>query len=82
MHAHKALVHLEPHKGSISIDGTRLTGVRAVTIHGSFNEVPTITLDLLLASALIDGEYIVQVPDETVTTLTALGWTPPAPSHP
>lgn len=80
MDLHKALVHLDSRNGAVSVDGTRLKSVRAVTIRGSVDEVPSITVYLRLDSALVDGDYTVQVPDDTATTLTALGWTPPAPS--
>lgn len=79
MDLHKALVHLDSRTGAVSVDGTRLKGIRAVALRGSVDHAPTLTVDLQLDSALVDGEYVVQVPDDTAATLTALGWTPPAP---
>lgn len=82
MQSHKALVHLGPGNGTVSVDGTRLKGLRGVTIRAGADEVPTLTVELLLHSALIDGEYVVQVPEDTAAALVTLGWTPPAPPQP
>lgn len=82
MTGHKALVHLTPGNGTVAVDGTRLQGIRSVTITGAVDEVPTLTVELKLNTALVDGEYVVQVPEATAAALITLGWTPPAPSHP
>lgn len=82
MQHHKALVHLGPGNDAVNVDGTRLKGVRSLAIRAGVDEVPTLTVELLLHSALIDGEYLVQVPDDTAAALIALGWTPPAPTQP
>jgi hypothetical protein len=82
MQSHKALVHLGPDNGTVNVDGTRLKGLRGLTISAGADEVPTLTVELLLHSALIDGEYVVQVPEDSAAALIALGWTPPAPAQP
>ncbi|MEV8245019.1 hypothetical protein AB0R01_14755 [Streptomyces rochei] len=78
MSQHKALVHMTGPTGTVAVDGTRLKGVRSVTARNGVDEPPTLTIELLLDSALIDGEFVVQLPDDTRATLVALGWTPPA----
>ncbi|MFD5251316.1 hypothetical protein ACFWM5_00535 [Streptomyces bobili] len=77
---HKALVHLTGPTGTVAVDGTRLKGVRNVAIRAGLDQDtgPTLTVELALDTALVDGQVVVQVPDDTAAALTALGWTPPA----
>lgn len=77
--ARSAQVHLTgPGKGTVTVSGAELHGVRAVTVEGAVGEVTRLTVELALFEAEIDGEMVVTVPPKTAATLAALGWTPPA----
>ncbi|MFF6825036.1 hypothetical protein [Streptomyces longwoodensis] len=80
MDLHKALVHLTGPTGTVAIDGTRLKGIRNVTIRGGLDQdgPATLTIDLALDLAVVDGQVVAQVPEDTAAALVALGWTPPA----
>jgi len=81
MAARKVKLDIEaPGRGTIEVDGQRLTGVRGIHIDGRYGHIPRVTLDLLVHE--IDGtvEAEVIVPDRTAQTLIALGWTPPGES--
>jgi hypothetical protein len=74
---HTARVRLEPHTGTVEIDGAPLRSVRAVTISGSVTDLPRLTVELLLHEVEVDGDMLVTVPPRTAESLVALGWTPP-----
>lgn len=61
----------------VEIDGHRLTGITGVIIGAHVNEMPAMSLDLLVHEIEVDGEMVVTVPDKTRSSLIALGWTPP-----
>lgn len=66
-----------PGRGTIEVDGQRLTGIRGLHLHSQAGHIARITLDLLVydIDAGIEAELL--VPDKTAQTLIALGWTPP-----
>lgn len=74
--------HLKPLTSVITVDGVPLTGVRRATFVTEVGHLPTLTLDLLLHEAEVDGETVVTVPPATAATLIALGWTPPGQEVP
>jgi hypothetical protein len=78
--ARTAKLHLTPggYGSTIEIDGQKLTGVRGIDLSSAINEMPALTLDLIIREVEIDGEVIASVPDKTKATLIKLGWTPPA----
>ncbi|OUC99330.1 hypothetical protein [Streptosporangium minutum] len=84
MAARTAKLHLTPGflGSTVEVDGQKLTGIRALDLHTAVNELPTITLDLIIREVDVDGEAIVTVPDKTHAALVALGWTPPAEPAP
>jgi len=73
-----AKLNLTPGRTVIEVNGQPLTGVTSITLHGAVREIPSLTVDLLLNEAEVDGEVVVTVPTKTADTLVALGWTAPA----
>jgi hypothetical protein len=69
--------HLKPGMGVIEMDGTPLTGVRRAVIEAEVGHVPTLTVELSLQEAEINGEMVIAIPPGTAATLIGLGWTPP-----
>lgn len=73
-----AQVHLTgPGKGTVTVSGTELHGVRAVAVEAAAGEVTRLSVELALYEAEIDGEMVVTVPPKTAASLVVLGWTPP-----
>ncbi|MFI6443814.1 hypothetical protein [Kitasatospora sp. NPDC050543] len=68
---------LEPLTSVVTVDGRSLTGVRRATFVAEVGCVPTLTVDLVLREAEVDGEVLLTVPQATAAALVALGWTPP-----
>lgn len=68
---------LDPFASVITVDGQPLAGVRRATFVTEVGHLPTLTIDLSLRGAEVDGQMHVTVPPATAAALVALGWTPP-----
>ncbi|MFW3459691.1 hypothetical protein ACN24K_01690 [Streptomyces microflavus] len=68
-----------PVDGRVSIAGGPIRGVRAITYRAEVGEVPSLELELLVhdVTRLSSKDTEILLPDRTVQTLIALGWTPP-----
>ncbi|MGW4810543.1 hypothetical protein ACWEPB_02710 [Kitasatospora cineracea] len=76
--ARSAQIHLTgPGKGTVTVSGAELHGVRAVTVEAGAGEVTRLTVELAIYEVEIDGEMVVTIPPKTAANLVALGWTPP-----
>jgi hypothetical protein len=64
-------------KGRIEIDGQRLRGVTGLRLAASTDDIPRLTVELVMHEVEVDGEMEVQIPERTAAALIALGWTPP-----
>ncbi|PBC80123.1 hypothetical protein BX265_4959 [Streptomyces sp. TLI_235] len=64
-------------KGTVSVDGVELRGVRSVSVEGAVGVIPRLVVEVVLHEAVVDGELLITVPPKTAATLAALGWTPP-----
>ncbi|MDV5145924.1 hypothetical protein R1T08_17330 [Streptomyces sp. SBC-4] len=63
--------------GSIKVDGVPLKGVRALSLDADVGERPVLRLELAVHDISTVAETVIHIPDDTVATLVALGWTPP-----
>lgn len=64
--------------GRVVVDGHPLEGVRAVSVDGDVGSRPVVRLELLVYEVGTVAEPdVVLIPDDTASTLVALGWTPP-----
>ena len=74
----RAVISLGLNKGRIEIDGQRLPGVTGLQLAASVDDgVPRLTVDLNMHEVEVDGDMVVQVPEQAAAALIALGWTPP-----
>lgn len=65
--------------GRISIEGEPIKGVRGLTYRAAMDEMPSLELELAIhdVTTLNSKDTEIYLPDSTVATLIALGWTPP-----
>lgn len=67
-----------PDGATVTIDGQRLSGIVGIQFGAVLQELPRLTLDVVLTGAELNTEAAVELPEQTAETLVALGWTPPA----
>ncbi len=73
---------------ALGYDDTRVTigdteipkrAIAGLTVRADSGQIPELTLDLRTFDITqVGGQMKILIPDETRTTLVALGWTPPA----
>jgi len=73
-----AHVKLTSNPKSLEVDGKRLGGVVSTTVTVAANDIDRCVVELrVLEGTNYEGDAEVTLPDSTVETLKALGWTPP-----
>jgi hypothetical protein len=65
--------------GTVELDGTPIQrGLRGIDLRLHAGEVNAATLELVVPTMDVEGEFEVVLPEETQALLKRLGWTPPA----
>ncbi|MET9999843.1 hypothetical protein ABZ069_23215 [Streptomyces microflavus] len=83
MRHHVEITMGESSMGSIRVGGVDISdGVQSIAWRAARDECPSMELDLLIfdVTTISSKDTEILLPDETVKTLIALGWTPPEDS--